>query len=424
MTHSPEKRWQTILALVLSALGILYFLLQALGIGIFWFISLFDTQTGTLGNISNSLLVWASILSALLLVPSLWLSINQLRGKPAPAWLDGHQPWIKWLMLASILIWPVVIMLGWLISGKPGLAVFILGPVNILVAMIPVVWAYFLAQRKLAAGSMVRKWRIFGFSLTITPVLIVITEAIVLILAGLLVLLLITVLGSIFPAFEQILADLADQLAYMQAKGFSQDEINTILSQPLVIFGVLAVISGIVPLIEELLKPIALWGLVGRDLSDQEGFVAGLLTGAGFALMENLLYFTNVITSEEWLTMAIGRAGTGVLHMFGAGLVGWGLARAWRKGKWPFLALMLVLAVLTHGLWNALALFAGLGSELFVGADSSFGQQLLYYLPLLFLLLVQILVLFLINRRFQKVQAVTENITLDQDELEAPSPTN
>ncbi|MBG0786754.1 MAG: PrsW family intramembrane metalloprotease [Anaerolineaceae bacterium] len=424
MTHSPEKRWQTILALVLSALGILYFLLQALGIGIFWFISLFDTQTGTLGNISNSLLVWASILSALLLVPSLWLSINQLRGKPAPAWLDGHQPWIKWLMLASILIWPVVIMLGGLISGKPGLAVFILGPVNILVAMIPVVWAYFLAQRKLAAGSMVRKWRIFGFSLTITPVLIVITEAIVLILAGLLVLLLITVLGSIFPAFEQILADLADQLAYMQAKGFSQDEINTILSQPLVIFGVLAVISGIVPLIEELLKPIALWGLVGRDLSDQEGFVAGLLTGAGFALMENLLYFTNVITSEEWLTMAIGRAGTGVLHMFGAGLVGWGLARAWRKGKWPFLALMLVLAVLTHGLWNALALFAGLGSELFVGADSSFGQQLLYYLPLLFLLLVQILVLFLINRRFQKVQAVTENITLDQDELEAPSPTN
>ncbi len=58
MNRSPEKRWQTILVLVLSALGILYFLLQALGIGIYWFISLFDTQTGTLGNVSNGLLVW------------------------------------------------------------------------------------------------------------------------------------------------------------------------------------------------------------------------------------------------------------------------------------------------------------------------------------------------------------------------------
>ncbi len=118
--------------------------------------------------------------------------------------------------------------------------------------------------------------------------------------------------------------------------------------------------------------------------------------------MENLLYFTNVITSEDWLTMAIGRAGTGVLHMFGAGLVGWGLARAWRKGKWPFLALMVALAVFTHGLWNALALVAGLGSELVIGVELNLGQQILNYLPLLFLLLVQLLVLLLINRRLRK----------------------
>ena len=71
MTDSPEKRWQTILALILSALGILYFLLQAFGIGIYWLVSLFDSQTGTVENISNNLLVWASLLSALLLAHSL-----------------------------------------------------------------------------------------------------------------------------------------------------------------------------------------------------------------------------------------------------------------------------------------------------------------------------------------------------------------
>ena len=76
--------------------------------------------------------------------------------------------------------------------------------------------------------------------------------------------------------------------------------------------------------------------LAGKGLTDQEGFVAGLLCGAGFALLENLLYFMNVGTAEEWLFMVIGRAGTGVLHMFGSALMGWGLARTWREGKGGF----------------------------------------------------------------------------------------
>ncbi len=101
---------------------------------------------------------------------------------------------------------------------------------------------------------------------------------------------------------------------------------------------------------------------------------------------------------------------------------GWHVA--WRKGKWPFLALMVVLAVFTHGLWNALALVAGLGSELVIGVELNLGQQILNYLPLLFLLLVQLLVLLLINRRLRKVQVATESVTLDQDELEALSANN
>ena len=423
MTDSPEKRWQTILALILSALGILYFLLQAFGIGIYWLVSLFDSQTGAVENISNNLLVWASLLSALLLAPILWLSINQLRGKPAPSFLDGHKPWIKVVILVSVLVWPAVIALGWLIADHPGVAVYILGPVNILVAVIPVVWAYFLAQRKLAAGPIARKWRIFGFSLTVTPVLTIIAEIFVLIAAGILVLVLLVVFASIFPTFGQTLSEFSDQLSNLRTLGITDEMVNEWITHPLVIFGVLAVTSGIIPLIEEILKPIALWSLAGKDLSDQEGFVAGLLSGAGFALMENLLYFTNVITSQDWLTMAIGRAGTGVLHMFGSGLVGWGLARAWRKGKWLFLALMLVLAVITHGIWNALAMIGGVGPELAFGPDAIVGQQILFYLPLLCLLLLQILILYLINRRFQKSQPAPEDVTIDQDELETSGST-
>jgi len=422
LTESPEKRWQTILALVLSALGIVYFVIQAFGVGIIWLISLFDTQTDMAVNIPNSLLVWASLLSAMLLVPILWLSINRLRGKPAPAWLDGRRPWIRKGLLATLLIWPVAIGLGWWVAGQPEWATFILGLFNILAAGIPVIWVYYLAQRKLVPGAIERKWQIFGFSLTATPILIVATELIVLAAVGLTAFAVVLFLISINPALEQTLTDIVDQLSSGQGMEVDLQILESYLKQPLVIFGLLAVMSGIIPLIEEILKPIALWALAGKGLTDQEGFVAGLLCGAGFALLENLLYFMNVGTAEEWLFMVIGRAGTGVLHMFGSALMGWGLARTWREGKGAFLALMTVLAVSFHGLWNGLAILGGLGPELVYGSTSTLGQRILFYLPLFGLLILQITTLFLINRYFRKAKTASDNPSLTpSDELDIPN---
>ena len=138
LTESPEKRWQTILALVLSALGIVYFVIQAFGVGIIWLISLFDTQTDMAVNIPNSLLVWASLLSApVVKFPSCGSASTAFVGKPAPAWLDGRRPWIRKGLLATLLIWPVAIGLGWWVAGQPEWATFILGLFNILAAGIP-----------------------------------------------------------------------------------------------------------------------------------------------------------------------------------------------------------------------------------------------------------------------------------------------
>jgi RsiW-degrading membrane proteinase PrsW (M82 family) len=416
--QSPVKRWQTILALIFSALGFVYFLVQALFVSGLWLVSLIDSQTGLAEAVPNGLLVWASLLSALLLIPTFWISLNGLRNKPAPAWLDGQRPWLRWVLLAAIVIWPLMIGLGWLVSGRPGLAVYLLGPINILVAGIPVVWVYALAQRKLKAGSIGRKWRVFGFSLTLGPVMIVLAEVIVLAILGVLVVGLVIVLASINPALSQQLETLSEQLSSTQDADAILQIIEPYLRRPVVIFGLLAVMSGFVPLIEEILKPLALWSMAGRDLSDQEGFVAGLLSGAGFALMENLLYFTNVASAEDWLFMVIGRAGTGVLHMFGSGLVGLALVRAWRNGKWSTLGWMTVLAVVFHGLWNAFALLGGLGPSLVYEGMPTTGQEVLFYLPLILLLLIEIGALVLINRRLRKDQSPSES----PDLLEAAEP--
>ena len=419
--HPPEKRWQTILALILSALGIIYFLVQVWGGGMLWLVNLIDPQTGVAENIPNGLLVWASLLSALLLVPVFWLSFNRLAGKPAPALLDGQRPHVRVILRVSLLAWPLVLALGWLVAGRPGLAVWLLGPINILAAGIPVVWIYALAQRRLEAGPIERKWRIFGFSLTVSPVVIVLAEVLALAVLGIAALVLVLVLASLNPSFSQELETLVQQISASQDVEVILQLLEPYLMRPAVIFGALAVLSGIIPLIEEILKPLALWGLAGRDLTDQEGFVAGLLSGAGFALLENLLYFTNILTAEGWLFMVIGRAGTGVLHMFSSGLVGWALARAWRSGKWPFLGGMTLLAVAFHGLWNAFALLGGLGPSLVYGTNPTLGQQLLFYLPLILLFLIEVSALVLINRHFRKDQSLSGSTDLlESGDLELP----
>jgi hypothetical protein len=50
------------------------------------------------------------------------------------------------------------------------------------------------------------------------------------------------------------------------------------------------------------------------------------------------------------------RIGTGVIHIFTAGLMGWALALAWQENRYLRLGVTYLVAVLIHGLWNGLTL--------------------------------------------------------------------
>ncbi len=245
------------------------------------------------------------------------------------------------------------------------------------------------------------------------------TEILALIGFGLVIVLWIIFRASTNPALLQDLNLLAGQLSNVQDLEITFQLLKPFLVRPVVIFILLATMSAIVPLIEELLKPLAIWSLAGKNLTDREGFVAGLLCGAGFALMENLLYFTGVSFAQDWIFMVIARAGTGVLHMLGSGLIGLGLARAWRRGKWAFMALMVVCAVGFHGVWNALAIGAGLAPLLIYGNNPTLGQQLLFYIPLILWLLLGGFGLAVINRHLRKHQeAELANLPVENEQEE------
>jgi hypothetical protein len=401
--ESPKQDWRVILTLVVSALGSLFFAVQAFALGVFWLISLLDPARSVSEVAPLGVLFWNSILGGLLLIPILLLSIYQLRKKPVPDWLNLDNPTLAKASRWVILIWPVVVLLGWLVANSESAAMLFLGPINLLVAGIPILWIFQAVQRGLSGGSQLRKWRIFGFSIAILPTIVILVELLAFVFLGGLGLIWLGFRIYADPLIEQQIIQLTDQMI-MHTEDIDAmiGVIKPFLLQPSIIFWVLAIFGGIIPIIEEVLKPLALWPLAGCRITPQEGFVGGLLCGAGFALMENVFYFTNVLLAEDWLFMAIGRAGTGVLHMLASGLLGWGLAKAWRKGGWAFLGLATLGAFILHGLWNILAFVSGLAPLLILDAEPSLGQLLLSHIPVILLMTVSIAGLFLINKHLRK----------------------
>jgi RsiW-degrading membrane proteinase PrsW (M82 family) len=183
------------------------------------------------------------------------------------------------------------------------------------------------------------------------PLVIIILELVAMV--GMILLAFIVLVFS--PELSQELTNLAphleNPLTYTESM---QEMISRIIQQPVLMAGVFAYTAVLIPLIEEALKPLGLWLLVGRRLTPAEGFVGGMICGAGFALFENLSALST--SGEEWALLAVIRISTALLHILNTGLMGWALANAWTKKRYRWLAFSYVFAVSVHGIWNALGI--------------------------------------------------------------------
>ena len=110
----------------------------------------------------------------------------------------------------------------------------------------------------------------------------------------------------------------------MESPGPLLDQLETYLMQPSTLYIALLFGALIVPLLEELFKPIGVWLLVGRKPSPAQGFAAGLLSGAGYALFEN--FSLGASAGEDWAMVVVARIGTSLIHIVTAGLMGWALS--------------------------------------------------------------------------------------------------
>jgi RsiW-degrading membrane proteinase PrsW (M82 family) len=115
---------------------------------------------------------------------------------------------------------------------------------------------------------------------------------------------------------------------------------------------ILLVVAVMAPLIEESVKPLAVIIFIGRVRSAAEAFVLGLAAGIGFNLIETTGYISSGY--QDWLSIALVRTGSGLLHGFGAAMVtlGWYYLTHPGKHRGLKVAGCWTYAVLQHAIWN------------------------------------------------------------------------
>lgn len=128
------------------------------------------------------------------------------------------------------------------------------------------------------------------------------------------------------------------------------ENISAAVTEPGFIF-LLIQLALIAPLAEELAKPLVTLPLIGR-LSRRDAFLVGAMAGAGFAVVENILYAG--FGFYFWAGILVVRALGGAVHPLGSGLValGWHSVLQNEQGAWLNWLGRFALAVGIHALWN------------------------------------------------------------------------
>ncbi len=353
---------------------------------------------------------WISLLMSVLLGLVLASAILRVSGKSLRLLPSVPRFNLAWVLLA---LWLPLLVAGHFVSRNADLAWIILPPLQVAIVAIPLFWVLEFARRKLNTNTPDREWGLFGIGISFTPTFVIILEFIVL---GLIFLLAVIYLAA--------RPDLANELQRLSMRvinsGGDPDVVlralRPILQNPLVIFGALSIMGLIIPMLEELFKPIAMWGLVGRNITPAQGFSAGLISGFAFALTESLGFALTPL-GDAWSSTMVGRFGTGILHITCSGLVGWGLAVAWSRRQYFKLALAYLLAVSLHCVWNVFSLLMGLGPEVLVGSaadELSLVARLSSIAPFALAVLAagMLAILFVSNRTLRKEQPQTAPVAV------------
>jgi hypothetical protein len=354
---SKKTNLPSVFLLLLSTLGIL--------IGIFTaaltLASAYVFSTTSLSSAEEMSVLSTCILSisiSILNVPTMITSIKKLRRKTV------HQSLQPLLQKANylIILWLLMLAVGYFISQE-GSRTFLLAPLTVAAVIIPVWWLVEFSRRGLPRSTKLREWGTLTIGLTVTPIVIILIELILVVTAAVVVMI---GLGLDPDLSSQLLSLLENINFYQNGIGELEQILYEMMKQPLISAAIFITIGLIVPLVEEIFKPMSTWFLLSRPLEEYEGFSLGLISGGAFAILESVGMVLQ-IDIQGWLIAITLRGATGVLHIGLSGLVGYGLARSWHQKRLGRGILYIITAAILHGTWNSLALFSVFSSSALSG---------------------------------------------------------
>ncbi len=357
----PPTSWLSVGQLALGLLGTLFFWSQAVGALTFGFLpSLRNLLPGMERATLFALALSGALVGAIFLLSAVY-ALRRLMGREAslrwhPAWM-GVQRHVVWL---GPLAFALALAVGLAVEGRSPWNWVLFPLAHVTAALVPVWWWISLGSRSLRLHlTPQRRWGLVSLGLGVGPFASILAE-LGLLVAGL-------GLAALFvgahPQLAGRLEALGRRLAFSAGNPQAAQRVlrSAFAEFPWLVFLLLAALGVAVPLLEEFFKPLGVWVLMGRHISPAEGFLAGMLSGGMFSLLEGLF---STAAGTQWGITMLGRAGTSLMHIAASGLVGYALVSAWEKRRYLHLAAAYLLAVALHGTWNAGVVVLSLGDAL------------------------------------------------------------
>lgn len=315
----------------------------------------------------------------------------------------------------------ILVLVGLLLSVAGGPPSFLLAPLNaVTMLLLPLLVVGGVGRLLRGHGG---TWRdvltgLMGGA-TIGTGLAMIAEVVLVVLA------VAVVIGlGILPAdveeLEALVEEMSDPALLLEPEQLAQ------FVTPAVVVGALGFVAVATPLIEEAVKTLWL-GVAGIWLrpSPPRAFLLGVASGAGFALVENVL--NGAFLTSFWAVGVFSRLAATFMHCATGGLVGWGWGQLWTERRFGRWALASGGAVLLHGLWNGLVvgtvasgLQAAANTEDLAAVTTSGLAATGMLLGLLLLAVVTLVGLLLVSRKLGRRESTSEATVLE-DALEDSS---
>ncbi len=305
--------------------------------------------TGKNIQAQQTIILVVSAFEAVILLAAAFISIQRFRNQPF-AEKESSFNIAAWQIVFSLLATAIVVFIGYQIGANGSFNWLLLPALTVPAVALPIFILLGLGIRGIPLGERWQTWSVFGIAMTLAPFILIFLEVFVLFV----VVIFVAAFLASQPDFVTQVERLSRQIYQLGPQPEAmQNLLLPYATKPGVIAIALLYFALLVPVMEEIFKPLGVWLFANKLTSPAQGFALGALSGSAYALIETLGVSAQ---TDEWASLLLSRIGTGALHITTSALMGAAIFYAFRERRYLRLLGIYLLSISLHGLWNALAI--------------------------------------------------------------------